>query len=181
MTSTSFLVRPTVAFRDSYLDALREGLQVRVPPGAAAIAAIEMDFEAHLASLDNEGQTPHLDRGRLLPGVPSNMFWLVDKDRFIGAVSIRSRIDTHALAHFGGHVGYAIRPSMQRRGYGARQLELALQICRGMGIAVVRVSCAEDNPGSRRVIEKNGGLLLRRCEGGDFTDGPYLMFEIVLV
>lgn len=182
MIATSCLVRPTPLFRESYLAALREGLDIPAGPfDAQEIAAIAADFDAHLALLDKDGQTLHEHRGRGLPSVPSNMFWLVDGGAFIGAVSIRARIDTHVLAHFGGHIGYGVRPSRRRQGYGARLLALALDICRGMGIGVVRISCSVDNIGSRRVIEKNGGLLLRQCEPTWYVDHPYLLYEIMLV
>jgi predicted acetyltransferase len=183
MTGGSFLVRPHTAFRESYLDALREafGMGSGPPRAADAIGAIAADFETHLAALDRDGQTSHEEAGRTLPGVPSNSFWLVDGSRFIGSISIRARIDTHVLARFGGHIGYGIRPSMRRKGYGTRQLALALQICRGMGIGTVRIGCAVDNTGSRRVIEANGGILLRRCEPAWYVDEPYLLFEIIVV
>lgn len=165
MTTTSFLVRPAHVFRQTYLDALREGFSggANTPLDDTKIATIASDFDAHLATLDNDGQMPHDEMGRKLASVPSNTFWLVDGADFIGAVCIRSRIDTHVLARLGGHVGYGVRPSKRRQGYGTRLLALALDVCRGMGIGIVRIGCAEDNVGSRRVIEANGGLPLRRC------------------
>jgi predicted acetyltransferase len=183
MSDKSFLARPSAAFRASYLDALREGFAMDGDPGLEpeAIDAIDVDFATHLASLDKDGQTPFTHEGRLLQSVPSNTFWLIEGDTFIGAVSIRARADTHILAHFGGHVGFRIRPSMRRRGHGTRQLALALAICRGIGISLVRLSCDEDNVGSRRIIETNGGLLLRRCPPAWYADHPYLLYEIPLV
>ena len=70
---------------------------------------------------------------------------------------------------------------MRRRGHGTRQLNLALGITRGMGLGIVRISCAEGNTGSRRIIEANGGLLLRRGEPDWFTDEPFLLFKIPLL
>ena len=183
MSATSYLIRPTPVFRESYLEALREGFRRGMYPpfGEKDIAAIAAGFEAHLARLDHDGQSPFVENGRTMPSVPSSTFWLVDGAEFIGGVNIRARIDTPSLANFGGHVGYGIRPSMRRRGYGTRQLALALRICRGMGIGIVRISCAEDNTGSRRIIEANGGVLLRRCEPAWYVDHPYLLFDIVLI
>ena len=180
MTATSFLVRPTPVFRESFLEALREGFGygLQPPMEKGEIAAVAAHFEAYLARLDNDGQPPY---GRSGPTVPSNTFWLVDGTEFIGSANIRARIDTHSLAHFGGHIGYGIRPAMRSKGYGKRLLALALQICRGMGLGVVRISCAETNTGSRRIIEANGGVLLRRCEPAWYADYPYLLFEIILI
>ncbi len=183
MTATSILVRPTAAFRESYLDALREGFNGPngVPLSSEKIAAIAENFDAYLADLDKDSQSTFEEAGRTLPCVPNNTFWLVDGAGFVAAASIRARIDTHTLAHFGGHVGYGVRPSMHRRGYGTRLFAEALKICRGMGIGIVRVSCAEENTGSRRVIEANGGVLLRRCEAAWYAPRPYLLYEVVLV
>ncbi len=183
MSATSYLVRPTPVFRESYLEALREGfvLGLRPPLEEEEVGAIAAGFEAHIASLDTDGQTQLTMGEHTGPTMPSNTFWLIDRGEFIGSVNIRARIDTPGLAYFGGHVGYGIRPSMRRYGYGTRLLALALQVCRGMGISIVRISCAVHNIGSRRIIEANGGLLLRRCDPAWYADHPYLLFEITLI
>jgi predicted acetyltransferase len=178
-----FLIRPTPLFRESYLEALREGLSVggRHVYDATEITAVEQDFVGHLAGLDRDGQAPVAFGERMLPSVPANAFWLVEGKSFVGAITIRARIDTHLLAHFSGHLGYGVRPSMQGRGYGKRQLALGLDICRGMGIGIARLSCALDNIASRRVIEANGGVLLRECPPSWFVEVPYLLYEIPLI
>ena len=56
----------------------------------------------------------------------------------------------------GGHIGYSIRPSYRRRGYGHRILQLALEKCGDLGMERVLVTCDEDNAASRRIIEANG-------------------------
>ena len=183
MLPTCFLIRPTEAYRDSYLEALREGFNFTSPTplDATAIDLIEAEFTRYLWTLDHWGQTRVSYRDREFPSVPSNSFWLVDRSQFIGAVSIRSRIDIPILARFSGHIGFGVRPSLRRRGYGRRQLALALDVCRGMGLGVVRLSCGEDNLGSRRAIEKNGGALLRRCPPDWYVDAPFLLYEIILI
>ena len=183
MRPTCFLIRPTEAYRDSYLEALREGVNFASfePLEPTGIDLIEADFTRYLRTLDHSGQTRVTFRDREFPSVPSNIFWLVDRSRFIGAVSIRSRIDIPILARFGGHIGFGVRPSLRRRGYGTRQLALALDICRGMGLGLVRLSCGEGNLGSRRAIETNGGLLLRRCQPDWYVDAPFLLYEIILI
>ena len=145
MSASSYLVRPTAVFRESYLKALREGFVLGLRPTLEEdeVAAIAADFEAHLARLDTDGQSIYAHNGHTSPTMPSNTFWLADGAEYIGSVNIRARIDTPALVHFGGHIGYGIRPAMRRRGYGTRILALALEVCRGMGISLVRISCAE--------------------------------------
>ena len=183
MEETSFLIRPTEAYRDSYVEALREGFNFTSSEslGSTDVDLIEADFTRYLRTLDHSGQNRVNYRNREFPSVPSNNFWLVDKSRFIGAISIRARIDVPILARFSGHIGFGVRPSLRRRGYGTRQLGLALDICRGMGLGVVRISCGEENVGSRRAIEKKGGALLRLCPPDWYVDEPFLLYEIILV
>jgi predicted acetyltransferase len=51
-----------------------------------------------------------------------------------------------------------------------------------MGLSLIRISCDEQNVASRRVIEKNGGIFLRRCENHPpHIERPYLLFEIPLI
>jgi predicted acetyltransferase len=93
-----------------------------------------------------------------VPKVPYSLRWLVEGDEFIGEASIRHELNAHLLRE-GGHVGYGIRPSRQRRGYGRLILALALEECRRLGLERVLVTSLADNLGSVRIIEANGGRL----------------------
>lgn len=57
--------------------------------------------------------------GRNLPKgfAPESVFWLIDDEEFIGRASIRHELTPH-LREIGGHIGYEIRPSKRRQGYG---------------------------------------------------------------
>jgi len=66
---------------------------------------------------------------------------------------------TPELKREGGHVGYDVRPSMRRRGYGTAVLRLVLPLVRQHGIQRVRITCDADNIGSIKIIERNGGVL----------------------
>ena len=56
-------------------------------------------------------------------------------------------------------MGYDVRPSMRRLGYGTQLLRLALPVLQEHGIRRVRITCDDDNIGSAKIIEKNGGVL----------------------
>ena len=91
--------------------------------------------------------------------VPESTYWLVrDETVFVGFSRLRHRL-VPALEHHGGHVGYAIRPSERRKGYGTRILALTLDKAREMGLDRLLVTCDTDNLASVRVIEANGGVL----------------------
>jgi predicted acetyltransferase len=63
------------------------------------------------------------------------------------------------LEHYGGHIGYFIRPSERDKGYGTRMLILALDEARKLGLSQVMMTCNINNLASARGIEKNGGVL----------------------
>ena len=85
--------------------------------------------------------------------------WLVDGEEFVGEISIRHRL-TDALTRFGGHIGYGIRYSQWNKGRGTEMLSKALLYAKDViGLDRVLLTCGDDNLGSARVIEKNGGML----------------------
>ena len=112
----------------------------------------------HLGELIAYGEHPpdHLAK----PGatyVRGRVFWLVDETgRILGGSEVRGR-DTPFLIYEGGHIGYEIRPSERRKGYGTLILALTLQKAREMGFKRVMLSCEPGYLPSVRVILKNGG------------------------
>lgn len=95
----------------------------------------------------------------LQPGwVAQTTFWLIDKGEFVGEISIRHSL-TDSLLRYGGHIGYGVRYSKWKLGYGTKMLALALKKAKEMGLDRVLITCDEDNSGSAKVIENNGGVL----------------------
>lgn len=76
--------------------------------------------------------------------------------RAIGFLNLRLRLNDN-LMKCGGHIGYSIRPSERRKGWGKKQLQLGLNQAQTKGIKRVLVTCKEDNEASRRIILSNGG------------------------
>ena len=56
-------------------------------------------------------------------------------------------------------MGYDIRPSKRRRGYGKKILQLTLEKAKELGMERVLVTCDVNNEPSRKIIEQNGGIL----------------------
>jgi predicted acetyltransferase len=83
----------------------------------------------------------------------------------IGITHLRHRL-TDPLRKEGGHIGYNIRPSERRKGYGTKILELALDKAREIGLKRVLVTCDTDNVASGKIIRKNGGVF----EGESISD-----------
>ena len=76
----------------------------------------------------------------------------------VGRSSIRFELNDFLLSQ-GGHIGYAVRPSHRRRGYATEILRQSLVVARAGGVQAVLVTCDDDNVGSVRAIEANGGVL----------------------
>ncbi len=99
--------------------------------------------------------------------VPSTFLFAYAATRIIGRVSIRHSLNTF-LERVGGHIGYVVVPEFRRRGYATTILGLSLQIARQkLGIGRILVTCDDDNIGSIRTIERNGGILENIVSGPD--------------
>ena len=90
--------------------------------------------------------------------VHATNWWIVEDDTYLGAISLR-----HALNDFlldaGGHIGYGVRPTARRRGLATWALRAVLPNARSLGLTRVLVTCDDENVGSVRIIESNGGVL----------------------
>lgn len=112
--------------------------------------------------------------------VPSTFLFAFVGPRIVGRASIRHSLDAY-LERLGGHIGYAVVPEFRRRGYATEILRQSLGIAREKcsGIRRVLVTCDEDNVGSIRTIEKNGGVLESTITGPDL-DKPKRRYWIEL-
>lgn len=91
--------------------------------------------------------------------VPATLYFLVDDNgRIYGAAHLRHELNDD-LRQYGGHIGYGIRPSERRKGYSTLQLKMMLDMLRDMGYERIMITCDDDNVGSYKTIEKNGGIL----------------------
>jgi len=147
------LLEPTEEFRDEFMRLLQEHQEAGENISNAELA--RRDFAAYLRHLHAHSQ------GRDLPAsyVPVTTFWLVkDNQMVLGESRLRHPL-TPDLEAYWGHISYRIRPTQRRQGYGTLILKLTLEQARIRSIARVRVICDQDNIGSARIIERNGGRL----------------------
>ncbi len=92
------------------------------------------------------------------PYVPASLYFAFDGDKLVGVIQIRHRLNEELLK-CNGNIGYHIRPTQRKKGYATEMLALALEKCRELGLEKVLVSCDNDNYGSAKTIQKNGGVL----------------------
>ena len=143
---------PDVRFKESYLDALREyHAEERFLTDDAG--AISKDFSAFVEAEKGKARGENLPSGF----IPETRYWLVDGDEYIGEAGVRHYLTPHLL-QIGGHIGYVIRPSKRKQGYGKLILKLTLEKAKEMGIEKALLTCDITNEGSRKIIEGNGGV-----------------------
>ena len=81
-------------------------------------------------------------------------YLLVDENNHIyGFSQLRHNLKGQ-LINIGGNIGYVIRPTERRKGYGTIQLQLLLEKATELGLDKVLVTCRENNIGSKKTIEK---------------------------
>jgi len=155
------LLRPAIAHMASFIAAMREGYSRDTlrPETPETIAAIAEDPAWFLGLQLDPPTTLVLPDGTIGQRVPETVLWYVEGDEFLGSVHLRHHLND-ALAKWGGHIGYAVRPSAQGRGYASAMLAGMLDHCRDHGdLERVMLTVNTKNPASIRVIEKNGGVL----------------------
>ncbi len=143
------------------------------------LASIRADDDAFLQGLvPTPGETITLPDGRVVERLPGCVRWMWDGE-FAGSINFRHVPGTEALPpHVLGHIGYAVVPWKRRRGYASAALGLMLAVAREAGMARVEVCCDSENAISRRVIERNGGMLLRRLPNPHREGQTELVFRL---
>jgi len=77
--------------------------------------------------------------------------------RLVGMIQVRHYFNDY-LEKYAGHIGYSVRPSERRKGYGTWMLRAILPYCRSLGLEKILVCCLDTNPASRNIIRANGGV-----------------------
>src|SRR6185503_9749288 len=122
-----------------------------------------MSFRRYLEVLAEQERGEHLTANQ----VPATFLFAFAGTSIVGRVSIRHALNPF-LERVGGHIGYVVVPDYRRQGYATAILRQSLQIaCRKLGLTRVLLTCDDDNVGSIRTIEKNGGVLESVVAGPD--------------
>ena len=94
--------------------------------------------------------------------VPARTYFLVRESdkRIVGMINIRLALNER-LKHYGGHMGYSIRPTERGKGYNKINLYLGLKVCRKYGIERIFMDADLENPASWKTMEAFGGVRIR--------------------
>jgi predicted acetyltransferase len=182
------LVEPSLDYLPSYVDALKRGWSpdnMRLSEATREeLAAIEADPAAFVAGLDDaaaKGPPIRMPDGTLKQRLPGFRRWVWDGE-LAGSIGLRWQEGTSALPpHVLGHIGYAIVPWKEGRGYATRALALMLPEAKARGLEHVEITTNPDNIPSQKVVTKNGGVLVERfTKDAAYGGGESLRFRIQL-
>ncbi len=182
------LVRTALQHLSSYVAALEQGWSADNTRGAAAareeLEQIHADAEAFLAGMEDreaKGKPITLPDGSVVARIPGFRRWLWDGE-FSGSIGFRWQPGTTELPpHCLGHIGYAVVPWKQGKGYATAALRLILPEARAVGLPFVEITTDPDNFASQRVIEAAGGVLHEAfAKPPQFGGKPGLRFRIAL-
>ena len=95
--------------------------------------------------------------------VPATFLIAENDGQLVGRASIRHELNDF-LFSVGGHIGYGVRPCFRRQGFATEILKQSLTYINELGITEVLVTCLDENVGSMKVIESQGGVLENKVE-----------------
>lgn len=153
------LVKPTITHKQQAREMIEEARKYDsnnpdIWAGYSSMQEYE-NYEDWLQKLEND-----LDFENIKPGrVPASTYFLLRKtdNKILGIINIRYYLNEY-LENYGGHIGYSIRATERRKGYGYKQLLLGLEKCLEIPINNVLITCRENNGGSAKVIKGCGGI-----------------------
>jgi len=158
MVNDLFITRPSKdlekeiwEYRQEYLDFGETGIN-----GSCGLARYD-NFDEWLELVLS------IEKDKLRNNVHASTFFSIRKtdNKIIGSIQLRHFL-TPELEKHGGHIGYGIRPSERRKGYGKQQLLLALEEASHLKIPRVMIICDKDNVPSMKTAISCGGILA--CE-----------------
>ncbi len=168
------LIEPQTGWGDELAAYMDEMIRTGRTWMADAVKLVRRDYPAYLQRIRDESPDRDLPPMR----APQRHYWLVHGGRILGTARLRHPLDDK-LRQEGGNIGYDVRPSERGKGHATRLLELLLDRARGQGLRSVLLTCNKQNFASRRVIEKNRGVLVGE-DVSDETGKEILRYRIEL-
>lgn len=181
------IVRPTESHLPSYVAALERGWSpgnTRPEAGREELVRIRADVGTFIASLEDrqaKGAPVRLPDGSLVNRLPGFRRWMWDGE-FCGSIGFRWQVGTTELPpHCLGHIGYAVVPWKEGRGYAKAALAQLLPEAKAVGLAFIEITTDPENTASQRVILANGGFLVEQfTKPAQFGSKPGLRYRIAV-
>lgn len=151
------LILPTPKHKDQILEYKREFIENDEKSNMDGTAGLDLyeTFEEWYVNVCNAIRGKDIKKG----WVPSTTYLAISEsdERLLGMIDIRHRLNTF-LSNYGGHIGYSVRPSERKKGFGKAMLKEALLICKDMRLDNVLLTCIKGNVASEKIIKSNGGF-----------------------
>ena len=113
----------------------------------------------------------------VIPGfVTAHTFFASDNNKIVGIINARHELNDYLL-NFGGHIGYSVRKSERRKGYGKKMLNYTSQFLFSLGLEKILITCDKNNIASKRTIESCGGILENEVATEDRTTLRYWIYK----
>ena len=137
--------------------------------------AENLPWADYVEALHDESLGRNLKEGR----VPATFLMAESEGILIGRASIRHELNDF-LFNYGGHIGYGVRPKYRRQGFATEILRQSLTYLHGLGVSDVLLTCDEENVGSIRVIESQGGILENTMEFEGILKRRYWISRVLI-
>lgn len=150
------LINPSKKYEEKAFDYIKEFREYNSEINGTGGLDRYDDYDEWLLKVEKDLDLLNIPEGK----VPANTYFFVriSDDKIIGMINIRHELNEFLLNE-GGHIGYSIRPSERKKGYGTLMLKLALQKCKELNLTKVLITCDKDNIASAKVIQNNNGIL----------------------
>jgi predicted acetyltransferase len=170
------LVTLTTAMQPAFIELLLDYVGQGSERYEEDLKAVQKDFAEYVHKLDEDALGINLEPGH----VAQSTYWLQNTaGTLLGGIRLRHTL-TPLLAREAGHIGYDIRPSKRRLGYGTAQLGLLLPIARERGLDHVLITCKRENMASAKIIERNGGIFENEVLSWRYPDVRFRRYWITL-
>lgn len=146
------IIKPSELYFDEYLEACKESYDNNITDWIPVEPDNFENWKCYALQLFEM-----LESGIGLPeGTPRMItYWCVEGDKFIGEFQIRPYL-TEDEAKEIGHIGYAVRYSMWKKGCGSKILRAAVEQLHDFSVSPIYIACHVVNTASNKVAVKNG-------------------------
>lgn len=157
-----YLERPSLERKKDILEYFNEFVEYNSDingSGSLDKVLTDMSFEKALERCLN---TENKEYAKKINRCPAKTFLLIRKNdnKVVGMINVRWNLSL-SMQQFGGHIGYAIRPTERRKGYNKINLYLGLVEAQKLGLKRVMLDCDVNNLGSDKTLKALGGVLER--------------------
>jgi len=116
-----FLVEPSNHYKEPFLDFVAD-VKATGYESYFLYTKAEENFDEFLLHMKESREGINIPEG----WTPCSSFWLIDEnDDVVGVIRIRHKVDSDLLQLI-GHIGYEIKSTHRKMGYGTRILKLGL-------------------------------------------------------